>query len=86
MSESTPQHPNLNRLPEPATEPTNDPFDEFSFDDLMQTDMPTTVSRTATPTAGTTPEVDFIDLFDFDEMLPITARLSNRHNLFNLRR
>lgn len=74
MSESTPQHPNLNRLPEPATEPTNDPFDEFSFDDLMQTDMPTTVSRTATPTAAATPEVDFDSLFDFDEMLPITAQ------------
>lgn len=77
MSELTPQHPNLNRLPDPANdhanEPANDPFDAFSFDDLMQTDMPTVVTRTATPTTAAITEVDFDSLFDVDEIGPLAA-------------
>lgn len=65
MSELNPQHPN--QLPEPA----KDPFDEFSFDDLMQMDLdsPTAVVEPVAPTATThtTPDVDFDSLFDFDD-------------------
>lgn len=68
MSELNPQHPN--NLPETA----KDPFDEFSFDDLMQMDLnsPVTPPATTAPSATST-EVDFDNLFAFDDTPPPPA-------------
>lgn len=69
MSELNPQHPN--NLPETA----KDPFDEFSFDDLMQMDLntPATPPATTAPSATST-EVDFDNLFAFDDTPPPPAQ------------